>query len=165
MTTYYQYKDCKNCKEQFKTKYEKQIYCCSQCREQFNLSPKTQTQPMPANVADKFLRSIPVPLKEKVENIYLNKSTIGAISELLVSADLLFKGYEVHRALSPDAGCDIVATKKAEVRRIEVRTGKYVDGHIEFSAKPNSPHITHFAVYNPKTKTISYIPYKDDEIK
>jgi hypothetical protein len=47
----------------------------------------------------------------------------GAISELLVSADLIKRGYEVFRALSPQSSCDLVALKSNETLRIEVRTG------------------------------------------
>jgi len=51
--------------------------------------------------------------------------TRGAISELRVCADLLEKGYEVFRAVSPAASCDLAALRNGELLRIEVRTGTY----------------------------------------
>lgn len=47
----------------------------------------------------------------------------GAISELLVAADLLDKGFDVFRALSQHASCDLIALDAdGSVSRIEVRT-------------------------------------------
>src|SRR5690349_5696091 len=48
---------------------------------------------------------------------------IGAISEMLVSLDLMNKGYEVFRPMSPHACCDIVAIKGKRIVRLEVKTG------------------------------------------
>ena len=55
------------------------------------------------------------------------RSTRGAISELTVSANLMARGYEVFRALSPSASCDLIALKDGEVLRVEVRTGTYYE--------------------------------------
>ena len=49
--------------------------------------------------------------------------TVGAISELIVSADLLSKGYEVFRALSQNCSCDLAILRNGKLLRIEVRTG------------------------------------------
>lgn len=51
-----------------------------------------------------------------------HNSRTGAFSELVVSIDLLRRGYHVFRALNPDACCDLVAVKDEQVLRIEVRT-------------------------------------------
>ena len=49
--------------------------------------------------------------------------TVGAIQELRVGADLLMKGYEVFRAMSPCASCDLMILKDKKMLRVEVRTG------------------------------------------
>ena len=49
--------------------------------------------------------------------------TTGAIGELRVSVDLLIRGYEVFRALSPATSCDIAILKSGALLRVEVRTG------------------------------------------
>ena len=49
-------------------------------------------------------------------------ATIGAISELMVSADLLKKGYEVFRAVSPSCSCDLAILRdtKADIIAIVI---------------------------------------------
>jgi len=50
-------------------------------------------------------------------------ATTGAISELRVAIDLLAKGYDVFRALSPACPCDLAILKDSQLLRVEVRTG------------------------------------------
>ena len=46
----------------------------------------------------------------------------GAISELYTSCDLLRKGYEVFRSLSPASSVDLIAIRDSRVIFVEVRT-------------------------------------------
>lgn len=48
-------------------------------------------------------------------------STVGAIGELAVAADLLRRGFEVYRAVSPAASCDLLVQRDGSVYRVEVR--------------------------------------------
>lgn len=64
----------------------------------------------------------------------LTHPTIGAISELIVSAHLLLKGYEVFRAMSPACSCDLIINKAGAMKRIEVRSG-----YITMGGKVNCP--------------------------
>lgn len=52
------------------------------------------------------------------------KGTVGAIAELAVSVDLLSRGYEVFRALSPHCSCDLAINLGGRLIRVEVRTGR-----------------------------------------
>src|SRR5208337_2252007 len=52
----------------------------------------------------------------------LCRATIGAVSELEVAADLMRREFEVFRALSPAASCDLIAIREGRILRIEVRT-------------------------------------------
>lgn len=52
----------------------------------------------------------------------VSPNTQGAISELQVAIDLLQKGYEVFRALSPACSCDLAILKNKKLLRIEVKT-------------------------------------------
>lgn len=71
--------------------------------------------------------------KSKVTYPGLNNSSIGAVGELKVCADLLIKGYEVFRAMSPSSSCDILALKNGRILRIEVRTARKIKtGEIQF---------------------------------
>ncbi len=52
----------------------------------------------------------------------ITTGTMGAIGELRVAAELLSKGYEVFRAVSPACSCDLAVLKNGQLLRIEVRT-------------------------------------------
>lgn len=58
---------------------------------------------------------------EKMNRPRLPTGTVGAINELRVSIDLMRKGYEVFRALSPHAPFDLFAIKDGKQFDIEVR--------------------------------------------
>lgn len=52
-----------------------------------------------------------------------NTADAGALAELLVCADLLNSGYQVFRAVSPAASCDlIVVISSTKILRIQVKT-------------------------------------------
>ena len=57
---------------------------------------------------------------------YLPSSTLGALSESRACADLLRLGYEVFRAVSPAATCDLVIMKKDRLLRAEVKPSYYL---------------------------------------
>lgn len=63
-------------------------------------------------------------------------SVIGAIHELEACADLMKRGYEVYRAVSASANCDLVVLKDNKLLRVEVTTGKlYGNGKIYYPPK------------------------------
>lgn len=68
----------------------------------------------------------------------ISPGKVGAVAELIVSADLLRKGYEVFRSVSQDCSCDLVILKAGRFIRVEVRTG-YVntDGSVGYAKKPS----------------------------
>ena len=90
--------------------------------------------------------------------------TVGAIAEMVVAVDLMRKGYNVFRALSPSCFCDLIVEKMDKVLRIEVRTGyQSQTGNIVY------PKIKHgqkgklldvFAVYCGATNEIFYFDIK-----
>ena len=53
----------------------------------------------------------------------VNTSHIGTLGELLVSVDMMRRGYQVFRALSPGSSCDMLVLKNNEVLRVEVTKG------------------------------------------
>jgi hypothetical protein len=75
----------------------------------------------------------------------VSSGTMGAITELMVSTDLLRRGWEVFRAMSPACSADLVISKKGVTLRIEVRTG-YIrpNGTIYWPKKGTVPD--HYAV-------------------
>lgn len=62
--------------------------------------------------------------KSPYESSGIGRITVGAANELRVAADLMFKGYEVFRALSPQASCDLAILKNGKLLRVEVRSGR-----------------------------------------
>lgn len=90
---------CTGCGKEFTTWRKPQKFCSKRCNQRFNNQPTG------------FRHIIP-------------PSTVGAISELLVGADLLRRGYEVFRALSPSCSCDLAILKNGKLLRVEVRTGR-----------------------------------------
>jgi hypothetical protein len=67
----------------------------------------------------------------------ISTGTIGAAHELLVAADLMFRGFAVFRAMSPACVCDLaIITPDRRLYRIEVTTGYYQpNGSITHSKK------------------------------
>jgi hypothetical protein len=53
----------------------------------------------------------------------LNTGNIGAMGELLVTYDLMSKGWEVFRSVSPSSTCDLIALKDRRLLRVEVTKG------------------------------------------
>jgi len=92
--------------------------------------------------------SDPQPTRAESKNIYgMNSSTSGAFSEFIVCVDLMKRGYEVFRAVSPANSCDLIALKPGAMKRIEVRTGNYSKGKISFAKKiEDEGRSDHYAV-------------------
>lgn len=88
----------------------------------------------------------------------LSSGTVGSITELVISADLMRRGYAVFRALSPACFCDLIAFKDGFFLRIECRTGyrNYVNESLSFPKKKNG-EIDIFAIYIVATKEIIYL--------
>jgi hypothetical protein len=89
----------------------------------------------------------------------------GAISELAASVDLMIRGYEVFRALSPHASCDLIAISPGSLLRIEVRSariGKH--GGLSFPKSDRSrdglPAFDHYAIvtYDGTVPHVDYQP-------
>ncbi len=71
-------------------------------------------------------RALSAALHGEHGNSGISSSSVGAMHELVVSADLIKRGYEVFRAVSPANSCDlIILTKARRTFRVEVTTGHY----------------------------------------
>lgn len=105
---------CPVCKKESTTNRAWQVYCSNKCAKEFYLQEcRTETD---------------APLS--------HRSNFGAAVELLISSDLLFRGFEVFRALSPTCSCDLIAMKDHNIVRIEVRSAKEAkSGSINFATQ------------------------------
>ena len=102
--------------------------------------------------------------RKRVVGEKLPTGTVGAISELIISANLMSYGYSVFRALSPSCYCDIIASKDGETHHIEVRTGyKSSEGKWYFPTK-RSGTVDVFGVVERNTLEIVYFDINLKEI-
>jgi hypothetical protein len=90
---------CRGCSKDFAQNRTYQIYCTKACRESNKY----------IHIPNRYATTIPT-------------ASTGAVSEMIVCADLLERGYEVFRAVSAASSCDILAMKGNQYVRVEVRT-------------------------------------------
>ena len=79
--------------------------------------------------------------------------TVGAINELRVCVDILSKGFEVFRAVSPSCSCDLAIIKNKKLTRVEVTTGHFCANGKLFSVKKDKTKFDLLAIVT-KTKII-----------
>jgi hypothetical protein len=71
---------------------------------------------------------------------HLRASEIGALSEMAACSDLLRRGYQVFRALSPSAPCDLVVLAENRCYRVEVKTAhRSGSGRLGFATRDFDP--------------------------
>lgn len=86
-------------------------------------------------------------------------SDTGALSELLVCADLMKRGFEVFRAVSPAATCDMVVLSGKSTLRIQVKTANRLPrGGISYPAPKYANQHDHVAAVLISENSITYIP-------
>ena len=95
---------CEECQKPFTNLYRRTRFCSQKCR--LHSAYKRNYIPSPQEKAG------------------IDRAATGAASELIVAADLLRRGYEVFRALSPHASCDLAILHDGKLLRVEVRTGR-----------------------------------------
>jgi hypothetical protein len=128
-------RSCKYCGTNFVPRPKTSIYC----------SPKCRTE------RTKILSG-----QGHFSGSGLSSGEIGAIGELFVCADLLGKGYEVFRSVSPTCSCDLVIFDGCSLLRVEVRTGcRSMDDRIRYSGSTRADVM---AVYVPSEKLVIYCP-------
>lgn len=123
---------CVTCKNKYTKRFYNQLYCKKACRPELHHSDY------------------------KAKGI--STGTVGAMSELRVSADLMSKGYEVYRALSQSSSCDVLAMKNGKVFTFEIRTGHTNDVTEKVYYAKENLRAERFAVFVPHTGKILYVP-------
>jgi hypothetical protein len=126
-----QTKKCKNCGENIRvTERSTRVFCSEDCRRAGAYEDKT---------------------------LGLSAGTVGAYSELIASADLLRRGYEVYRAVSPTCSSDLVAIKDGKRLTIEVRTARRSrTGTLHYSTR--SFRSDHYALVEVAASKVTYEP-------
>lgn len=96
-------------------------------------------------------------LSQNQFKLHLPSATVGAIHELLVSVDLLRKGYSVFRSLSPSSPGDLAILLNGKLLIVEVTTAsRTVAGNLAY-AKHDSSKFDVIAVVE-HGGTIHYFP-------
>ncbi len=90
----------------------------------------------------------------------LSPGTIGAWGEIMVSADLMRRGYHVFRALSPSCPCDLLIYRNGgDSIRIEVRTiGTKPDGTPRLYQDPRDGEKHDIYAFVTHDGQITYLP-------
>ena len=100
---------CRGCNKPLPTRRGKHaVWCRDQCKRDF------------------YRRQNPKPT--------LPTGTVGTISEILVATDLLKRGYDVFRAMSPAATCDLAILRNKQLLKVEVKTGKRGTNRVYYPA-------------------------------
>jgi hypothetical protein len=94
-----------------------------------------------------------------VETVGVPTGTVGAISEMVVAADLMLRGYSVFRALSPSCYCDLIASNESgEVFHVEVRTGYFnqVNKKMTYPKNKKERPISFYGIYERNSGGVHY---------
>ena len=119
---------CKNCGKDFLSNQAKTKYCSVSCRSEAQRKDGWRTNPL--------------------RQYGLSCGKMGAYQELRVCMDLMLKGYEVFRAVSPSCSCDLIALKNGKCSRVEVKTG-YINKAGELYPKTSMENCDIFASATP----------------
>ena len=120
-------KPCKICGDMFPACLNKpNIYCSRICRAEGNRRRVKEKNG--------------IPTYEK-NGITLSKSTKGALAEMRVTVDLIEKGYEVFRAVSPATSCDFVICKNNTTLRLEVKSRGLSSGGNIYKPPPHKADV------------------------
>jgi hypothetical protein len=101
-------RSCNNCGKTYKTSFSLSKFCSKVCQSKSNNARYNKNQ--------------------TVISATTSRSTVGAISELRVCYDLMRRGFDVFRAMSPNSYADVIAIKNNIIYQLEVRTGRYLVG-------------------------------------
>jgi len=68
------------------------------------------------------------------------------MAELVAATDLMNRGFEVFRALSPNASCDLIAKRGDSTLRIEVKATVVVNGKLRSRSANRTAPVDHIAL-------------------
>lgn len=134
---------CKNCNEKHITNHSFKYFCSKKCRNTWYANQDH---------------------KKKVFD--LPSGTVGTLSELMVILDLLKKGYEVYRPITPNCSGDILIEKDKEKKfiKIEVRTSYKSPMSGKFLFPNKNIHSDILALVIHRNNEIVYLSYPSLEI-
>lgn len=75
-------------------------------------------------------------VKERYLGVKLTAQSAGAAGELIVCADLMYRGWHVYRCVSAHAPADLIIWRAETFLRVECRSGRRLYGKLTY-AQPN----------------------------
>lgn len=147
-----------------KKRNNKYTFSCSNCGNEFS-----HNQPN-ARLCSTACRNEFYIVKYKRHGKNIPSGTVGAMAEMLASADLMEKGYSVFRSLSPSSYCDVIAVnpKYKKIIEVEVRTGYLsYNNKLYFNmllSKNNNGNVSVFAIVERHTGKVRYFDMEKNEI-
>ena len=162
---------CARCGKEFKSKSRLQKYCGEDCaksyipRERFSrvcsfCGGEFKTTRPQKKFCSIDCRRIFTQNEYRKRNLLsaVSSGTRGAIGELTICVDLLSKGYEVFRSVSPTSSCDLAILKDGKLLKVEVRTGyRSRSGNLMFK-KTDRGHDIYAVVIGNNTMYIPPLP-------
>lgn len=98
----------------------------------------------------------------------MNTKSIGEITEAVILAHLLKKGWSVSLPFGDNQRYDMIIDTGGGLLRAQCKTARWVNGCIEFAAsskngftgtrKPYTDQIDTFLIYSPKTQKVYMVP-------
>lgn len=134
------------CDGDYQTNRRNNFFCGSKCRSKYWVRKTTEANEKTASVNVTY---------------DLPTGTVGALAELMVSTDLLGKGFEVFRAVSPACSVDLIAKKGDKPIRVEVRSARYnLSGTISYPGMGGEKRDKYdvMAAVTHKDNKIHYLP-------
>ena len=99
----------------------------------------------------------------------ISSSSVGSISEMMICAEMLTRGYSVFRTVSNSSFCDVIAVKGIDIKFIEVRTGykSLISEKITFPKKIHDKIAvpTHYGIYLQASDEIIIEKITNDDVK
>jgi hypothetical protein len=139
-------KNCAYCSNEFESFVSHGKYCSRTCNDKDAPRRKAERQKLGIQPVPRVMYNGSRSKRQKSssEVLTISPGTLGATSELLVSVDLMQKGYSVFRSLSPNSPFDLVAHKGDELLKIEVKTSIVTseDRPVHLRAVKHSEHDT-----------------------
>lgn len=117
---------CKHCNIKFKATHVRHIYCH---KNNCELAADRYFQPLLKRLHERRKR-------EAAGEMFLSSGTVGAAVEMLVCADLIARGFEVYRSVSPHCSGDLIASRNGKYHKIDATLGRLMkNGGISFSKR------------------------------
>lgn len=97
-------------------------------------------------------------IRSKFKKSGISTGTVGAIGEVIITTDLLKRGFDVFRAISPASNFDLVGFREGKVFTFEVRTGYFRKDKLLYPKYPKDKASYYAIIVHEPQEKIFYFP-------